>query len=193
MRLYHTFSDAELGSLLKGGNQLAYVEIFNRYQPLLFLHALKKMHNEEEAKDMVQEIFMDLWVKHTDFNPERNLAAFLFTCVRNKFVNLLQFKEVRTRYVRSFRDFAAESTDRSDEPIREKQMLALIEEEINALPAKMKAIFLMSRREYKSYKQISDELGISEETVRKQIKNALKILRTRLGFIHYLMLLLFWR
>lgn len=132
------------------------------------------MHNEEEAKDMVQEIFMDLWVKHTDFNPERNLAAFLFTCVRNKFVNLLQFKEVRARYVESFRDFAVESTDRTDEPIREKQMLALIEKEINALPAKMKAIFLMSRREYKSYRHISDELGISEETVRKQIKKCFK-------------------
>ncbi|WP_316839876.1 sigma factor-like helix-turn-helix DNA-binding protein [Pedobacter gandavensis] len=84
MRLYHTFSDAELGYLLKEGNQLAYIEIFNRYQPLLFLHASKKMRND------------------------------------------------------------------------------------------------------KSYKEISDELGICEETVRKQIKNALKILRTRLGLFHYL-------
>lgn len=191
MRLYHTFSDAELSYLLKEGNQLAYIEIFNRYQPLLFLHASKKMRNEEEAKDVVQEIFMDLWLKHTDFNPERNLAAFLFTCVRNKFVNLLQFKEVRLRYVQSFKDFANQNTALSDEPIREKQMSDLIEREINALPAKMRTVFIMSRREYKSYKEISDELGISEETVRKQIKNALKILRARLGLIHYL-ILLFW-
>lgn len=158
MRLYHTFSDAELGTLLKEGNQLAYIEIFNRYQPLLFLHASKKMRNQEEAKDVVQEIFIDLWLKHTNFNPERNLAAFLFTCVRNKFVNLLQFKEVRTRYVQSFKEFAMQSTDLSDQPIREKQMSDLIEREINRLPEKMREIFLMSRREYKSYKQISDEL-----------------------------------
>lgn len=191
MNAYSTYSDQELATLLKEGDAFAYTEIFNRFQPLLFLHAIKKVHNEEEAKDMVQEIFTDLWLRHTDFNPARNLAAYLYTCVRNKFVNLLQHQHIRARYVDAFKDFMVSVAVPADEGMMEKQLANIIESEINALPGKMRQVFLLSRKEEKSYKEIALELNISEETVRKQIKNSLKILRTRLGFIHYLVFL-FW-
>lgn len=191
MTVYSAYSDQELATLLKEGDALAYAEIFNRFQPLLFLHAVKKVDSEDEAKDMVQEIFADLWFRRTDFNPERNLAAYLYTCVRNKFVNLLQHQQIRVRYVNSFKDFINANVAAADEAMMEKQLQAIIEREINALPEKMREVFLLSRREEKSYKEIALELNISEETVRKQIKNSLKILRTRLGLIKYL-ILLFW-
>lgn len=191
MTVYSAYSDQELAALLKEGDAFAYTEIFNRFQPLLFLHAVKKVYSEEEAKDMVQEIFADLWLRHADFKPERNLAAYLYTCVRNKFVNLLQHQQIRARYVDAFQDFISADVLPADEAMMGKQLQHIIETEINALPEKMRQVFLLSRREEKSYKEIALELNISEETVRKQIKNSLKILRTRLGLIQYL-ILLFW-
>jgi len=58
------------------------------------------------------------------------------------------------------------------------------------LPPKMREIFELSRKEYLSHKEIAEKLGISEQTVSKQVSNALKILRTKLGFFAYLAILL---
>jgi len=188
---YRKLTDPELILLLKEGDQMAYTQIYDRYQTLLFLHAIKKVREEEDAKDMVQEIFTDLWTRKKELSLQGTLSAYLYTCVRNKFVNLLQHKEVRMRFSASFQSFIDESTGGSDLLIREKQLAYLIEKEISALPDKMQKIFVLSRREHKSYKEIAAELNISEETVRKQVKNALKILRVKLGTV-FLFALVFW-
>ncbi|WP_316835411.1 RNA polymerase sigma-70 factor [Pedobacter nutrimenti] len=188
---YRKLTDQELIILLKQGDQLAYTQIYDRYQTLLFLHAIKKVREEEDAKDIVQEIFADLWIRKEELSLQCTLSAYLYTCVRNKFVNLLQHKEVRMRYSVSFQSFIDENTVGSDLLIREKQLASLIEKEISALPVKMQKIFVLSRREHKSYKEIAAQLNVSEETVRKQVKNALKILRIKLGTI-LLFALVFW-
>lgn len=192
MTSYNNLTDIELTALLNDGDELAFTEIFNRFQPLLFLHTLKKVPDEDEAKDILQEIFTDLWVRHKDISAEKNLTAYLYTCVRNKFVNRLQHQQVRASYAASFTNFVTQNPETADAVIREKQLSAIIEQEINALPPKMKAVFVLSRHAHKSYKEIAEELNISEETVRKQVKNSLKILRTKLGLVLYLLMLLWY-
>lgn len=67
--------------------------------------------------------------------------------------------------------------------------MALIEKEIDALPPKMREVFKLSRQHHLSHSQIAAKLDISEQTVSKQITNALKILRTRLGITLYLLMI----
>lgn len=181
MAVYSRYSDQQLIELLRDGDKLAYTEIYNRYQPLLFLHAAGKMGDEQEAKDVIQEIFTDLWIRREELQVKSSISAYFYTAVRNKFVNLLQHQAVRNRYKDSFQQFISQASELPDGLILEKQLAESIEMEINALPEKMRKVFVLSRKEHKTYKEIALELGISEETVRKQIKNALKILKARLG------------
>lgn len=192
MHTYKKLGDNDLSALVGKGDELAYLEIYNRYQPILFLHAVKKFRDEEEAKDVVQEIFADIWLRRNDFKLQSNLVAYLYTCLKYKFVNKLQHQEVRNRYLSSFQGYIDKSSTYSDYLIREKQLSEIIANEIDKLPPKMKAVFLLSRNEHKSYKEIAEELNLSEETVRSQIKNSLKLLRERLGIFIWLFFIIFY-
>ena len=62
-------------------------------------------------------------------------------------------------------------------------MAAIIEREVDALPEKMREIFLLSRDETRSYKEIGEQLDISEKTVRNQVYNALRLLKVKINFL----------
>lgn len=74
----------------------------------------------------------------------------------------------------------------TDHVIREKQLAALIEKGISDLPPKMKEVFELSRKQKLTHKEIAEKLNLSEQTVKKQVNNALKILRVKLGTMLFL-------
>ena len=188
MRVYEKASDEELVILLQAGDQPAFTEIYSRYKGLLIVHAYKKLGDFEEAKDVVQDIFSSLWNNHADMPATRNLPGYLYTLTRNKILNLIEHKNVELRYASSFTDMVKEQNYVTDLVLREREMNAIIEREIDALPPKMKEVFLLSRRKHLSHKEIAEQLDISEYTVKNHIKGALKILRVRLGLLSILAL-----
>jgi RNA polymerase sigma factor (sigma-70 family) len=99
-------------------------------------------------------------------------------------------KKVESQYVASIDTSVINSHLFTDYKVRESELALIIEREVAALPQKMPEVFLMSRNDHLSHKEIADKLGISETTVSRQISNALKILRTRLGLILYIAFLL---
>jgi RNA polymerase sigma-70 factor (family 1) len=186
---YCNLSDIELTELLKEGDHFAYAEIYKRYSPLLFVHAFKKIRNIEEAKDVIQEVFTSIWTKRSDFIIKTNLAGYLYSCVHNSILNFITRQKIQTKYIESLHHFLTERSA-ADDRIREKDLANIIDKEISALPAKMRAVFELSRRDYLTHKQIAKKLNLSEETVKCQVKNALKILKLRLGFIVYITFLI---
>lgn len=185
---YHQFSDEELADLLKNGDHGAFTVIFDRFYGLLFVHACKTIKDEEEAKDIVQELFETLWVRRETIAFEHSLSAYLYAAIRNKIINRIAHQQVQNKYISSLRDFIDRDTYLADYRVREKEMKRIVEQEISSLPVKMKEIFEMSRRDYLSYKQIALKLQISEHTVRTHVKKALRILKPKLSLISYLFL-----
>jgi RNA polymerase sigma-70 factor (family 1) len=175
-----TLSDQELVTLFKDGDQLAYTEIYHRFKGVLHLHAYKKLGSFEEAKDTVQELFVQLWNTREQIPVAANLSGYLYQALRNRVFNIIAHKKVESRYMDSIATFFNEGYAITDHLVREKQLSDKIESEINNLPAKMREVFILSRKQHLSHKQIAEKLGISESTVKNQIKNALKILRSRL-------------
>lgn len=80
-------------------------------------------------------------------------------------------------------DFANQYTEATDHQIRERQLALKIEREISFLPEKMRQIFELHRKEHLTYKEIAEQLDISDKTVKKQVSNALHILRQRLQLV----------
>lgn len=189
--IYREFQDTELVTLLSKGDRYAYAEIFFRYNKLLYSHAYNKLREREEARDIVSEVFYALWAKREQSLPEHNLIGYLFVAVRYKIADFLSRKQVRHHYIQSLQNFIDEPQQvKTDHLIREKQLKEIIEEEISALPPRMQEIFRMSRFEQMSHKEIADRLSLSEQTVKDQVKKALRILRVKLGLIAFVAMLL---
>lgn len=182
---YNKLSDHELLALLKKSDSDAFAEVYNRYKVLLHTHAYKKFSDREEAKDIVQDVFATLW-KNRENNNFNNLPGYLYTAVRNSVINHITRNGVKTKYISSIQSFSTSGHVVTDHLIREKQLADIIEKEIGALPKKMKEIFELSRKEHLSHKEIAERLSISEKTVDKQISNALKILKTKMGMVTFL-------
>jgi RNA polymerase sigma-70 factor (family 1) len=177
---YQSYSDEKLFSLLCNDDHEAYTEIYKRFSGLLYVHAYRRIRNREEAKDLIHELFTALWLKRDQIMLRTTLSAYLYKSVRNRVIDLITRQKREMTYIDSLPENSRE-TNAADFMIRHNGLQQLIEKEIDALPEKMRIVFRMSRDGYLSHKEISKELSISELTVRKQINNALKVLKPKLS------------
>ncbi|PYF77413.1 RNA polymerase sigma factor [Pedobacter nutrimenti] len=183
MRDYSKLSDVELVQLVKQGEEKAFSQIYDRYWSVLFLHARKMLHHDEEAKDIVQNLFFRLFEQFSGLDFHCSLSAYLYKSVRNMVLDNIRHRKVVNRHLESFNEFARENIVIPEEQIRQKELQSIIESEIELLPPKMREVFLLSRRHYMSHKQISTHLGITEHTIKSQIGNAIRILRLKVGIL----------
>ena len=181
MIAYIDLSDGELSGLLKQGDHAAFSEIFNRYNSLLYVHAYRKLKDREAAKDIVQDVMTTIWSRHAKTTFGDNLGGYLYSAVRNKIFDLLSHQQVANKHIASLQFYLDKNNTITDYLIREKQLAAIIEKEIAALPPRMREIFQLSRKENLSHKEIAAKLAISEQTVTDQVKKALRILRPKIG------------
>jgi RNA polymerase sigma-70 factor (family 1) len=182
---YRKLSDQELSTLLAKGDGTAYTEIYRRYHTSLYIHVFNKLRLREESRDIVHDLFSSLWHNRESFRLQASLAAYLYSAARYRVFELISRTQVKNKYLDSIRAFEERGDCITDHPIREKQLQELIDREIAALPGKMREIFELSRKANLSHRAIAELLGLSEQTVKKQVNNSLKILRSKLGAVLY--------
>lgn len=180
MASYSDFNDQELVALIKRQDQFALAEVYDRHWANLYLHAFKMTHEESEAEDIVQEVFIGLWSNVEQLDLKMTLVGYLFSAVRNKVINSIRNKKTRAGYIDLFSLYVEHQSHDALDYIQEKELLLAINKIIAELPEKMREVFELSRKGNKSHKEIALELGISEKTVKRQVSNALKILRDEL-------------
>lgn len=181
MAAYKSYSDVKLTELLKSGDQTALTEIYRRYQPVLFSHAFRRFPDREQVRDIIQDLFLYLWNNREKLEIRSTLAAYLYSSVRNKILNHFRNQKVQEAFTSSLSEFINTGVNITDDILREKELIALMEKEVSLLPSQMRLIFIMSREDNLTHKEIADQLGISPHTVRTQVRNALRILRIKFG------------
>lgn len=152
---YKTYTDQQLLDLLKKGDQAAFTEVYGRYNALLLVHADNKLQDEDEARDVLQDVFVRLWEKRDQLNVTSNLSGYLYNSVRNQIFNMIKHQKVISTYTESF--YAEESSNKiyADHLIREKQFAAMIAAEIASLPPRMREVFELRRMENLSNKEVA--------------------------------------
>lgn len=191
MHLYNDKTDFELVSLLKEDDHAAYREIYYRYTGILFSHAFSKLQDRDEARDVVQEVFSTLWSKRSVIQFQLNISGYLYVTLRNKILNIMAHKKVKIEYISSLQNYLNETNADTDFLTRTNQLKVIIEDEISKMPIRMREIFELSRKGHLSHREIAEELGISEKTVKDHVNNALKRLRLKLGLFNYLLFFFF--
>lgn len=174
--------EEKLFRLLCNGDRAAFDQIYNTYWQRLFLYVVKVIRDREAAEDIVQEIFISLWSRREEIADQRTLSGYLFTAARFKGINFVQDQLKKGRHEESLIQHFNTPQHTINELMAAKELSVIIDDEIEKLPAKMRNIFVLSRREQLSHKEISEKLQISDKTVKKQINNALKHFKTVLNY-----------
>ncbi len=160
---------------LKRGNEKAFEKLYEKYRDDIFTYSKALVRSHSSAEEVVQEVFLKLWLNAEDLDPELSIRSYLFTISRNLSFDFLR-KASNNRKLREEIFYIKESTEVPEELLNQEYDL-LKKRAIAELPPKRRLIFEMSRNEGKSYKDISSELGISVSTVKTQMSEALQFLR----------------
>jgi len=186
MRLLNSFRDDELVALLTQGNEAAFSAIYERYWLKLYNESHKRLKNEELGADVVQDVFVDLWLNREDREIE-NLAAYLFTAVRYRVFSLHKKERNMGAFIEPIEFLVASASD-PDSIFFEKEIRECINIWLNMQPEKRKQVFSMRFSQDLSTREISEILHVSQKTVQNQFTTSLKLLRVHLGKIISLML-----
>jgi len=176
---YKALSDSELAVLFEQQNRKAFEEIYRRYWHPLFLHAYHILGDEDEAQDIIQDLFIAFWNKPFADRIHTSLKSYLYVTVRNKVLNYIRKNKINANFIQFLSTKLTEKDFNMVQDIELKELTILIDQEIELLPPRMKQVFEMSRKEFLTHKEIAERLGTSEETVKKQITNSLKLLRVK--------------
>lgn len=181
-----TPSDRYIVESIKAGNKNAFEFLFKTYYPDLKNYANNIVGNEVIAEDMVMDVFVKLWEMEKMLEIKTSVAGYLFTSVHNHCINYL------TRKHKRFPGLNAETIDKLDlripvsgendaiSNINLSELSGRIEKGIDILPYECRKIFIMSRMEGMTNREIAEKLRISENTVKVQIYRALKKFRVLL-------------
>lgn len=182
MHAYASYSDQQLLVLLRQGRELAFTTLYDRYWAEVFRSVMRLIRCQNDAEDIVQELFASIWKRRATLDIKNSLGAYLHVSARYMCLRYIE-KNITAFPQRKALAYALEPTIM---PCIESQMDAntlegAIESIVEQLPEKMRAVFRLSRKEHLSYREIAEKLGISEGTVKKQVYNALRIIRRNLA------------
>ncbi len=177
--------------LLRGGDPAAFKAIYDQYWDRLYKVAAEKVPYAENAEEIIQDIFVDLWERR-EMLVIGDLEHYLFRAVKYKVLDYVRAQIVRRKHEDSVQQVTTTSGDPDiEEELAYRELREAFHSGLNDLPEKTKEIFRLSRVEQFSVREISETLSVPERTVTYHIAQALRILRECLkDYIPYLLILL---
>lgn len=164
---------------MQRGDWAAFNFFFKQHAESLFHYALGFVKLKEEAEDIVQNTFIYLWTHRDKIEYTGSVYAYLLRAVKNACIDYKLHEEVKSRYEREI--LAGGQEVDVDEGENFEELYARLQEVMNALPAKCREIFILGCVDGMSYKEIAEQLGISVNTVKTQMKVAYKKMRDELA------------
>ncbi|MEM6804582.1 MAG: RNA polymerase sigma-70 factor [Bacteroidota bacterium] len=163
--------------------------LFKSHFAFLVNFARQFVDDIDTAQDLTQKVFITLWEKRADIDPKQSIKSYLFTAVRNRCLNYIRDqKKYRSKVLDiEMADFevAIEEDHFGEEELKQK-----IEAALSSLPEKCRLVFEMSRFQQMKYKEIAEELEISQKTVEAHMSKAIKSLRAYLEAYMWICLVL---
>lgn len=188
---YLSYTDGQLLFLIQQRNETAFECLYNRYFSILCHKAFKRIPDQQLIKEIVQDVFMNLWLKAATLNPSECLAAYLYATLRNKILHELRSRYTRMAYAEKFSTlYKSWLQSNASDPLEVKQLEEKLHLIISSLPNQCRDAFILSRYEDLSYKEIALYMNISLNTVKKHVSKALKILRSKLNEYELIIILI---
>jgi len=172
-----SIAEATLLQQLQKGNELAFVQLYQKYHAALYLFALRFLHVEMLAKDVVHDVFVKVWDNRADLAAVTSFKSYLFTACKNHILNVLDraAKEAHIKQEIAKQMSTMEPSVEIAWFVAEQE--ALLQQAIAQLPPKRREIFTLCRLEGKSYEEVAKIMEISVSTVNDHMVKAMKTLK----------------
>lgn len=163
---------------IQKGNEEAFECYFRKHYDGLLKFVWGYVNSEAVAEELVQEVFLRIWKNREELDSDKPLSAYLFRTARNISIDYLRHSKVEESWAEEKKKLH-NPTQRPtvDERLNDKMLLDEVKKAIQALPERRREVFMLSRYEGMSYKQIAQVLDISVSTVETHIRRSLRSLR----------------
>ena len=175
-------SEKEELELLKNASKQSFEALYQRYSGKLYNFVMKlSKGNNYMAEELVQRTFIKVWDNRASVNPEKSFISYLCTIAKNMLLNEYEHQTIQFIYEEYINNIETTENDNSTEKEVDKNLLEeYIDKLADKLPPKRKEIFILSRKEGFSNKEIAKRLNISESTIETQLSKALSFMKGQL-------------
>lgn len=158
----------------------AFTTLYNRYRDKLYSFALDLSHSEDKAKDVVHDVFAQLWERRASLSGREILGSYLFTMTRNRRIDQLRRFSKETLILAELAREQPSPPPGPDALLDYQEMQAALRSVIRELPPRQQEVYAMRREQGLSYDEIAARLDLSPATVENHFTRALQNIRSLL-------------
>ena len=163
------------------GSLTAFRELYIRYADLIYKNILVRVNSSFDADDIFQDFFVKLWEKRENIQVNSNVKAYLLVWLKHHILNTIKEQQIRLRYHEDSRKELDEADDYTWVNIVSEDLKERLREIVDNFPARLKSVYILSREQHLSVKEIAEKLSVSEQTVKNQLTDILKRLKQELN------------
>lgn len=180
----HTDQEKQWVKMIKAGDTAAFEELYKFYYPRLSQFAYRYVKSKASAEDLVHDVFHNVWKNRENLEIDGNIKSYLYTATRNRTIKFLNRKKKREHIYTGDLNLIHSEKDESVNTDNTKKIGKAFQRAVQKLPESRRHVFLLSREDNLTYKEISLVLDISVKTVETQMSRSLSYLRKELaGFL----------
>ncbi len=177
---------------MKQGDMAAFDAIYHNYEKKLYAFAFGLLKDHDQSEELVQDVFVTLWQKKEQINPDLHFENYLFTICYNSIRKFFRRKKIESKVKDYLLKNSPECIPETSNELIYNELIDLLNHTVEKLPNKRKKVFKLSRQEGKGIKEIAEKLNISSRTVETHLSKALKFIKQEFENASLLSLLYFY-
>lgn len=162
-----SYDERSLLESVARGDETAFRKLFDNWHRFLATHIYRITESKELTEEIVQDVFLKIWLSRETLGEINNFRAYLVTISRNHALNALRKMATEIKNSESWKKEQTESS--GEKGVSEKIFYSLIDQAIDKLPERQKQVWILHRQQRLSYKEIASKLNISKETVKTHL------------------------
>jgi len=178
MPVHDLYDIKELFNGLANGDESAFETIFGLYKKRVFSVALKMLKSETEAEEIMQDVFLSIWLAKARLDSINDPEGYLFTITYNTIYTHLKKASRNRQFLNAIIHHLTQIQNTTEETIAARETRKLIVEAVQNLSPQQRTIYQLSKQEGLSYDEIAGQMQISRNTVRNHLAEAMKNIRS---------------
>ena len=178
------YTDKELLERISEDDSTAFTILYRRHWEGMFVVAAKALREKTDAADVIQDVFLSLWNRRHELKIEGSLTGYLHTAVRYKAIHHIEKNITRRDYLAVLADVSVNWLPPNAEvDLQLEELQKALSTVVTRMPPKMQQVYILSRQQQLSHKEIAEQLSVSVETVKKHIQHALQLIKAALQYV----------
>jgi RNA polymerase sigma-70 factor (ECF subfamily) len=175
----HTDEDMMQG--IKAGNMICFDELYRKYSKRLYRFSFSVLKSSEDAENIVQEVFMNLWINRNKIESNSSVRYYIFSIAYHSSVSIIRKRLREEKFIEHLKQIQDLTQPSSDLQLEYQELDERVNAIIDSLPKRQKEVYLLHRKKGLKYAEIASMLNISVNTIENHMSGALKNIRKKLG------------